>query len=144
MIAPIIFTVAGRPQTKGSGRGIPFIRRHGPKAGRLGVRVTNDNPKTASWENQVRHEAQQVRPRPGPWSECPVRLRVVFGLVKPKSWAKTQPDWPYRRPDLDKLLRVIQDAMTGVIYVDDAQVCMIATEKVFTASPGVQVEVRPL
>lgn len=141
---PIVFHVYGLPRTKGSGRGLPFEYKHGPKRGRLGVRVINDNPLTAGWERTVSTEAQRVRRPECPWTDTPIALRVIFGLPKPKSWTKKQPPYPYRRPDLDKMLRVIKDALTGVIYKDDSQVCSIVTEKVFSSSPGVDVQVRPL
>ena len=33
------------------------------------------------------------------------------------------------RPDLDKLCRAALDAMTGVVYVDDAQVAILSAAK---------------
>jgi Holliday junction resolvase RusA-like endonuclease len=33
------------------------------------------------------------------------------------------PRYPTGKPDADKLLRAIGDALTGVVWVDDSQVC---------------------
>lgn len=41
------------------------------------------------------------------------------GVVKPNA-----PEWPTPRPDCLKLARAIEDALTGVCWRDDAQICM--------------------
>jgi len=65
-----------------------------------------------------------------------VGLEVAFRFVRPKSHHKA--DGSLRagapltpgKPDIDKLLRALLDALTGVIYVDDAQVaCIWATKE---------------
>lgn len=65
-----------------------------------------------------------------------VGLEVAFRFVRPKSHHKS--DGSLRagapltpgKPDIDKLLRALLDALTGVVYVDDAQVaCIWATKE---------------
>ncbi len=65
-----------------------------------------------------------------------VGLEVAFRFVRPKSHHTA--DGSLRagapltpgKPDIDKLLRALLDALTGVIYVDDAQVaCIWATKE---------------
>ena len=65
-----------------------------------------------------------------------VGLEVAFRFVRPKSHHKA--DGSLRdgapltpgKPDIDKLLRALLDALTGVIYVDDLQVaCIWATKE---------------
>lgn len=67
-----------------------------------------------------------------PLFEGPVGLAVVFTLLRPKGHHGTgrnagklrdsAPDYPCVKPDATKLLRGVEDAMTGVIWRDDAQV----------------------
>jgi Holliday junction resolvase RusA-like endonuclease len=45
--------------------------------------------------------------------------------------------------DVDKLARAVLDAMTGVVYKDDAQVVQLAASKAYAATSGLYVWVRP-
>jgi Holliday junction resolvase RusA-like endonuclease len=46
------------------------------------------------------------------------------------------------KPDIDKTCRSVLDAMTGVIFVDDAQVVRILMDKVYGPSEQVHVSAR--
>jgi Holliday junction resolvase RusA-like endonuclease len=74
----------------------------------------------------------------------PVKVQITFHLPRPKSRPKrhTHPDV---RPDLDKLQRAVLDALTGIAWRDDAQVCAIAAEKCYTtASIGADITVEAI
>jgi crossover junction endodeoxyribonuclease RusA len=49
-----------------------------------------------------------------------------------------------RKPDLDKLVRAVLDAFTGILYKDDGQVCDLRAQKMFgfggPSPAGVKVE----
>jgi len=52
-----------------------------------------------------------------------VVLAVEFVMPRPKSLPKTRPTPPHtKRPDVDKLLRAVGDALSGVLWCDDSQV----------------------
>ena len=57
-----------------------------------------------------------------------VSLSIVFFLQRPKSAPKERTA-PTVRPDLDKLVRAVLDACTGVLYADDSQVTEIRAKK---------------
>ncbi len=62
----------------------------------------------------------------------PVRLVVTFTLPKPKSAPKTRRTWPDRKPDLSKLVRSTEDALTDAgIWEDDSRVISTESHKVF-------------
>jgi Holliday junction resolvase RusA-like endonuclease len=83
-----------------------------------------------------------------------VSMRVTFVLPRPNShfWPINKrhpgperelrhgvPVFPIGMPDLDKLLRSVFDALTGVVYVDDAQVIGLEVRKHYAnehGSPG--------
>jgi len=117
--------VIGKAEPKGSTRA--FL----PKGGRFPV-VTSDNPKLKDWQTQVRLVVSQV---PGLTVEQgPVRLTAVFKLPAPKivlaHLKRKGLALPHlTKPDLDKGLRAILDALTGVSYRDDAQVVEIRATK---------------
>jgi Holliday junction resolvase RusA-like endonuclease len=103
--------------------------------------VTADNTKTKPWQEQVRMMAQEEAPRLL-WLGA-VRLEVGFFLPRPKSLPKKVLRH-VRKPDLDKLLRAIKDALKGVIYRDDAQVVSVVTSKEYAETPFVRVIVEEL
>ncbi|AXQ64445.1 RusA-like Holliday junction resolvase [Gordonia phage Neville] len=52
-----------------------------------------------------------------------VRADIEFVMPRPKSLPKTKPTPPaIKRPDVDKLVRAIFDAITGRAFLDDSQV----------------------
>lgn len=125
----IAFTAYGVAQPKGSAQA--FI----PKGWTRAI-VTSDNPKNKGWQ-QVVAEAASAALRQQGWVIVegePLRLRVLFFLPRPKYIkAKTPPH--VKKPDLDKLIRSVKDALTGVIWQDDSQVDEIVAQKSY-APPG--------
>jgi Holliday junction resolvase RusA-like endonuclease len=125
----ISFSVRGDPKAKGSMRAFPVKR----KDGSLGTVMTNQNPKTREWEDRVALMA--VENQPDTIWDDPVSVHVSFELTRPKGHFGTgknadkvkdsAPDWPTKKPDLDKLVRTILDAITGVIVADDSQVVKV-------------------
>lgn len=62
----------------------------------------------------------------------PVRLEATFTLPKPKSAPKMRRTWPSTRPDLSKLVRSTEDALTDAgVWRDDGQVVYLETRKVY-------------
>lgn len=68
-----------------------------------------------------------------------VRLQLLFLMPAPKKLVRK---YPTTKPDLDKLARACLDALTGVWYVDDAQVVSLTVEKAYTfGEPGVYLSI---
>ena len=63
--------------------------------------------------------------------EGAVRMKIEFTAEKPKSVKRTYPSKP---PDLDKLIRSVLDALSGVAYIDDGQVVEIVASKRYGAN----------
>jgi len=138
-VAEVAFTVAGTPVAQGSlrslGKGRPTI---------AGNRDT-----LVPWRNAVAAEAAMVMP-PRPLTG-PLELDVTFVFGRPKghygsgrNHATLKPSAPMfcdKRPDLDKLVRAIGDALTGVLVVDDAQFVELHARKHYGA-PAAHVVVR--
>jgi Holliday junction resolvase RusA-like endonuclease len=143
-VSVVEFLVHGEPAPQGSktvGRstsGRPFVRE--------------DNPNTAPWRNAVAaaaHKAMLVeRDDDGPTYYRdpiggPVRLEVVFVFSRPRSHFGTgrnagllkpsAPMFAAKLPDVDKLVRAIGDALTGVVLVDDSRVVELRAEKRYGA-----------
>jgi crossover junction endodeoxyribonuclease RusA len=127
----IAFEVRGTPVPQGSHRAFVV---HGRAI------VTHDNRRPLNdWRHLVRSEGQRHAP-PAPW-EGPVAVALQFRVNKPKDRPKTRRTWPDRKPDVDKLARGLIDSLTGVFFVDDAQVVALTATKDY-GTPGVRVEIR--
>lgn len=65
-----------------------------------------------------------------------VEITMVFIMPRPKTVKR---DLPTVAPDLDKLVRAVLDALTGIAYQDDSQVTDIRAYKIYGTSPGVEI-----
>jgi Holliday junction resolvase RusA-like endonuclease len=101
-------------------------------------RVVFSNGKVHSYTPQHTREAQDsivVRLKRYQ-DECfpkdiPLKLTAVFYRTKSKYLPKRE-ELPFRKPDLDNLLKLLSDAANGILFVDDAQLCDIHVSKRWT------------
>lgn len=129
----ITFFVPGRPAPQGS-------KRH---VGR-GVMVESST-EVGPWRERVALAAHNAMAGQ-PLRDDPATVMLKFVLPRPKSTPKLKP-FAVKRPDLDKLVRAVLDAITGVIIVDDSQVITLFATKELAdpdQQPGVHVEVTPM
>lgn len=131
---PIIF-VPGTPVPQGSTRAFVVNGR---------ARITAANTKTKPWRADIQAHVSEVI-RDG--ILCPdgaVGLDLEF--VMPRRAAEPKRITPphTRKPDTDKLIRAVLDALTGLVYTDDSQVIAIRAAKRTAAigeSPGLHIAV---
>jgi crossover junction endodeoxyribonuclease RusA len=122
----VSFQVLGIPAAKGSLRIVPTTK---------GPRVISST-KLTHWECLVREVAAQYVPSDWPLDR-PVAVHLSFILPRPKSHRNSKgtlrPKYKDTQhtsyPDLDKLVRAILDALTGLAWRDDAQVTQITACK---------------
>lgn len=112
----ITIRVYGRPAPQGS-------KRH------LGNGVMVESSRHVKpWREDVRHAALEAIAAHSPgrgWTpmDGPLIVRMVFTVAKPKSAPKTRRTWPCTMPDISKLCRATEDAITSAgIWRDDARV----------------------
>jgi crossover junction endodeoxyribonuclease RusA len=117
----ISFTVSGHAKPKGSMRA--FI----PKGWKRPI-LTNASLSTKTWEQSVRLASQEFAYA---YTTDPVRVRLRFNLPRPKSLSSRASSAHVKRPDLDKLIRACLDALTGVLWKDDAQVYSLSATKCY-------------
>jgi Holliday junction resolvase RusA-like endonuclease len=142
------FFVAGIAKPAGSKRGF-FIK----KLNR--VIITDANPNSRDWKTDVSKAAQEAYI--GPVLEAPLKVTLQFFVPRPRGHygsgknenklRATAPVYPKSKPDLLKLARGVEDAMSGIIYKDDAQIVVENLYKSFTSEgckPGVKVTITEL
>ena len=76
----------------------------------------------------------------------PVELEIMFYLDRPSSVSTVKRPHPTVPPDIDKLIRAVQDSLTGVVYEDDSQVIRVLAWKVYADNrvPGAFIRVNEL
>ena len=120
------FTIPGEPIAQGRPRFSThggFARAYDPKKSKDGKSVVRMCAKDAV------DEANLTEPLSGP-----LLMMIQFGIPLPKSaYRKRTPvtrAWRTKKPDLDNLIKLVKDACSGVVYLDDNQVSRIVAEKI--------------
>lgn len=131
----LAFTVYGTPIPQGSTRA--FI----PKGWSRPL-ITAANSKTKPWRQEIASTAlaEIERQRFAPRMEGPVSLTAYFFFERPKSLSKSLIS-KTTKPDIDKLLRALQDALTGIAFKDDSQITGVTVGKTFGSPARVEIEI---
>jgi Holliday junction resolvase RusA-like endonuclease len=151
------FAVYGDPQTAGSKQAFvplhPVTKQPYRKNGRIVVSVVDDNPKGKGWKRDVAAVAR-VRWGARPLLTGPLAVQMVVFKLRPKSHYGTgrnadrlkpdAPDYPDLRPDVLKLARAVEDALTQVLWHDDAQIVHEELRKEWGPRAGVEVAVATM
>jgi Holliday junction resolvase RusA-like endonuclease len=139
------FFVPGTPAPGGSKKGF-----YNKNLGR--VIMVPDCKRTKPWMTLVSQTvaaAYDGQPMSGP-----IKLSMQFMILRPKfhygsgkNACQIKPSlarsWPTVKPDLTKLERSTEDALTGILWRDDCQVCKKETVKYYvTRNPGVIITIE--
>ena len=90
----------------------------------------------ATWRALISFHAKQAGCKP---INSPIIISMKFILKRPKTVKRDQPTVA---PDLDKLVRAVNDGLTGVAFIDDSQVVQINASKTYGETPGVIIEIN--
>lgn len=138
-VETISFIVWGEPIPQGSTRA--FI----PKGWKRPI-ITADNKRTKPWRQDVKAAALEAMEKanvPLMGKGVAVSVACHFYFARPKS-AKRSVTHKTTRPDLDKLIRSVGDALKGIVYEDDAQVVSLSLLKDFAPRPHAEIFVVEL
>lgn len=128
----IQITVYGHPAPAGSKRGFAFKRTNGS----TGVAISDANPKSRLWKEAVSSAARLIYR--GELLRGPLDVAMVFYRPRPAGHfgkagtlnkAGRDAKAPVGRPDVLKLARGVEDALTSVVWHDDAQIVRELIEK---------------
>lgn len=105
----------GQPRPQGS-KGFKGFSKRGRAI------LVESSPTLKDWRRTIYGEALAVRAGARPL-EGPLVASMVFTVRKPKSAPKTKTTYPAKQPDLSKLVRAAEDALTDAgVWKDDGQV----------------------
>jgi crossover junction endodeoxyribonuclease RusA len=144
------FSVFGIPKPGGSKRAFVIPGKNGanPRAN-----VVEDCKKNKEWRESVKSAFLHFNRHgecPLPYSG-PVEIRVCFMMPRPKSHYRTgkhagllkesAPQYHTKKPDVTKLMRSTEDALTGLVWRDDSQIYKQEIKKIYAESPGAFISV---
>lgn len=139
----IRIVVYGVAQPAGSKRA--FVR-----GGR--AHVVDDNPKSRPWKQTLAVMAGQAM-EGRPLLQGPLEVDFTFVVARPKGHLGARGNlntrgratpYPITRPDVLKLTRGAEDALTGVVWHDDAQIVAEHLFKTYGDPPRVEIYIRQL
>jgi crossover junction endodeoxyribonuclease RusA len=145
MTRKLTIAVYGSPAPQGSKR---FVGR--AKSGR-GIMVESSK-RVKPWREDVKAAALVARNGAAPL-DGPLLARMVFTVTKPASAPKQRRIHAMRKPDLSKLVRSTEDALTDAgVMVDDARIVEYTrVAKVFPGedpealeAPGVRITIEQI
>ena len=155
----ISFFVPGIPRPGGSKTAMPIYDRSGRAVTTMTttgkhrpvLRYVDDAKGNTEWRKAVALLGRQAYGIQAPM-EGPLGIRVTFYMPRPLYHYGTgknklvvkdhAPKYSTAKPDLTKLMRSTEDALKGILWIDDAQICRQELDKLYTAhQPGAQIDV---
>lgn len=141
----VSFEVPGAPQ----GKARPRFRVARTRAGKQFVSVYTPAA-TMAYEKAIAWAAKAAMRSREPMTG-PVELNVTAVMPVPESWpvkrrnaALVESIRPTVKPDFDNIEKVVADAIKGIVWLDDSQVCVSGFRKRYGADPALLVEVSTL
>ena len=132
----IKFTVRGKAAPAGSKNAFPRRDKFGQLTG--GVIVSDASKYGKEWRLIVQSAARLAMRGGKRKFEGPVLLRLDFEVKRPRDHyfksgklKDSAPAYPTKKPDLTKLIRAVEDALTGICWADDVQVVRQQASKVY-------------
>jgi Holliday junction resolvase RusA-like endonuclease len=134
----VTYQVEGNPVGKGR-----------PKFARRGNFVSTYTPtKTRDYESLIKQAAFKAMGNSAPL-ETPMSVAIYITVKTSSSFSKkTRQEAinglikPTKKPDADNIAKCFLDAMNGVVYKDDSQVCTLHIKKVYGDIGMVEVMVQ--
>ena len=79
----------------------------------------------------------------------PIHIDVTFFMAIPKSWSAKKADEnrgkPHaKKPDFSNLLKFIEDAATGILYIDDCLIYAVTGRKIYDDCPRTEITLREI
>lgn len=126
------FTLPGEPLPKGD-----RIARNGH------VVITKSTARVKRWEESLGWTVRAALGGVALSYTGPIMIEASFYFAPPRKLPADRLGFPCVRPDVDKCLRALLDALSGVVYRDDGQIVDVVARKRYSDRPRVDVTVTP-
>lgn len=144
-MTPIEFFVPGVAKPGGSKRFLGL-------SSKTGRAIIADDCKTVmDWRSVVALAARRAMEGRPP-VDLAVCVEITFHILRPKSHFRSGKNahllkddarkFPTAKPDVLKLARSTEDAMTGIVWVDDAGTVTMKLKKRYADTPGAHIYIR--
>lgn len=100
-----------------------------------------DNKRTKPWKQEIAQTALAIG-ADGFRRDTPVEVTMNFYFTRPKSATLAKRPGMTVKPDGDKLVRAVFDALTGVLIEDDAQIVEFHARKHYGGPERVEIRVQ--
>ena len=78
----------------------------------------------------------------------PVAMRLDIFMPIPASWSKVKREsaasggvMPITKPDASNVLKAAEDALNGIVYIDDSQIIDVTVSKRYSHEPRIEITV---
>lgn len=102
---------------------------------------------TENYEAWIKANAKAAM-KPGDMLVGPVGIYLDVAFEIPSSWSKKKRARamigelsPVKKPDIDNIVKIVTDALNGMAYFDDKQICNCTVVKHYAPEPRLLVEV---
>ena len=141
----ITLFIPGIPRPAGSKRGFA-IKKGGKYTGKVAL-LDSSGQNGKDWRADIKAQAQAAMAKEGrELLTGPVAVWMTFVMPRPKAHHKANnpdrplkdsaPVYPTGKPDVLKLARAAEDALTGIVWRDDSQNVELTLGKVYNVTPG--------
>lgn len=146
----VTFEVMGKPEPAGSKRAVPNSRDWRSRPG-VTWKVLDANPKSDRWKDLVAGCARAAMLKSGmSMIEGPCWMFLTFTLERPDGHFRKggqlsaeglRNEHHTKAPDVLKLTRAVEDALSGIVYKDDSLIISERMSKKYGPVPGVTITV---
>lgn len=142
-IAAIAFFIPGNPKA---------LKRH--RTVRVGKQKNFVRQYDPSESDKKDFLVMALNNRPSKPIEGPIYMELKFVFSRPKSHYRTgqyseylkvnAPDYHTVKPDTSNLVKFVEDALNGVFWKDDSQICISHETKTYGEQPGIHVHIKEI
>ena len=138
----IRLTVLGEPKAQARHRhfqmkGVKHVQTYDPSKSKIGTfaSVVQEYAPTEPLEGAIYLEVNFYMGRP----------KNHYGSGKNANGLKaSSPEWHTGRPDIDNLIKFIQDALNKIYWRDDSIICQIIARKLYSEKPRTEITIKSL
>lgn len=78
-----------------------------------------------------------------------LKMNIIFEMEIPKSYSNKKRlslvgTYVIKKPDIDNLIKSVQDGLNGIVYHDDNQIANVSATKIYSLEPKTIINIKEL